>query len=225
MKDKKALILTGGTIDKNLVSHYLTKLKATSSLIVIAVDKGLVTADALNIPIDYLVGDFDSLTEELLQKYLDKEKQERDFEVLQFNPVKDATDTQIAIELAIKLEVDEIYVLGGTGTRLDHVIANIHLLLLPLKVNIKGYLLDNHNKIYLLNKGETLKREDLYGNYVSLLPFTDMVEGITLQGFKYPLTDKDYSLGDSLGVSNEVIMEEANILFKSGILIVIESKD
>jgi len=225
MKDKCALLLTGGRMDKELVSHYFHLLNHEFQVIVIAVDKGLMTADALRIPIDYLVGDFDSLSPELLDKYMDKKKQEEEFQILEFNPVKDATDTQIAIELAIKLKVKEMVILGATGTRMDHALGNIHLLLLPLKEKIKAFIIDTYNKIYLIDQNTTLSKSELYGEFLSLLPFTDVVEGITLIGFKYPLTNKTYFTGDSLGISNEVIEKQSDILLKSGILIVIESKD
>ena len=51
------------------------------------------------------------------------------------------------------------------------------------------------------------------------------VSGVTLRGLKYPLTD--YTMGgfNSLGISNEIVSDEASISLSSGQLIVIESKD
>ncbi len=45
--------------------------------------------------------------------------------------MKDLTDTEIAMNLAIELGAERIFILGGTGTRLDHVVANIKLLPWP----------------------------------------------------------------------------------------------
>jgi len=54
---------------------------------------------------------------------------------------------------------------------------------------------------------------------------TTEVIGVTLKGFKYPLEDYTLSIGNSLGVSNEQIEEEAEIIIEQGILIVIKSID
>lgn len=220
--NNRILILTGGTISKDFAREYLKDQKFD---IAIAVDSGLATVEELNIPVQYIVGDFDSVSNELLEKYRKQANENKSIIIKKFNPIKDATDTQIAIELALELQADEIVILGATGTRVDHLLANIHLLYLPLNKNIKTFILDEHNKIYLLNRDITLYKQELYGPYISLQPFTEYVTGVTLQGFKYPLVKRKMHIGDSLGVSNEVISSQANILLESGILIVIESKD
>ncbi len=226
MNKKRGLIITGGNISTDFAKSYIERHNLMAEdTIVLAVDKGLMISNELSIPINYLLGDFDSVPSHLLEKYKELNVERDTFQLLEYNPVKDATDTQIAVDLAIRLGVEEIIILGGTGTRLDHVLANIQILVSPLNENIKAYLVDEHNKIYLLKNNLTLYKNKLHGDYVSLLPLTDVVYGITLEGFKYPLNNKTYYLGDSIGVSNEVVKEEANILLDSGTLIVIESKD
>lgn len=64
-----------------------------------------------------------------------------------------------------------------------------------------------------------------FGTYVSLLPLTTQAEGVTLEGFKYPLKEYCMTSDNSLGVSNEITEETARITVKKGILIMIESKD
>ena len=66
---------------------------------------------------------------------------------------------------------------------------------------------------------------DLYFEYISLVPFTDVVRGITLTGFIYPLQNATLRLGESIGVSNEQLEDSASIQVKSGILLFIKSKD
>lgn len=48
---------------------------------------------------------------------------------------------------------------------------------------------------------------------------------MTLTGFKYPL--KEYTLmnSDEIGVSNEILEEKAQITFRSGVVLMIMSKD
>lgn len=108
---------------------------------------------------------------------------------------------------------------------MDHAIANIHILKDALESEILCQILDEHNRIYLINKEMTLEKEKIYGKYVSLIPLTSTVEGLTLTGFKYPLNNYDLPVGTSLGISNEMIEDRAHIKMEKGILIVIESRD
>lgn len=52
-----------------------------------------------------------------------------------------------------------------------------------------------------------------------------MWNGVTLEGFKYSLKDTTLKIGESIGVSNEQIDNEATIKIREGILILIFSKD
>ena len=88
-----------------------------------------------------------------------------------------------------------------------------------------SYLLDEQNKVYLLDEGRDFFEETLWGKYVSFLPLTQEVKGITLTGFKYPLQEKDIEIGTSLCISNELAEEEARIQFREGVLICVESHD
>lgn len=138
---------------------------------------------------------------------------------------KDKTDTQIAIELALMRGAEDIELMGATGSRLDHTLANLHLLLLPLQLKREACILDGNNKIYLKDTSFLIEKGKQYGNYVSLLPFSEKVEGLTLKGFQYPLDGIILEAGDSLGISNEIVEEQAAVEFSKGILLVIESLD
>lgn len=222
MKQKRILILTGGTISLDFAREYLRDQKFDT---IIAADSGLKSVDELNLPVDYILGDFDSVPSDTIDKYRTCVKEEQHIIMKEYNPMKDETDTQIAIMLATELKADEIVILGATGTRIDHMLANIHLLYIPLKQNINACIIDEHNKIYLINKNKTLIKDKLFGSYLSLLPLTETVHHVTLEGFKYPLSKRDLHVGESIGISNEVVSREADILLESGVLIVIESKD
>ena len=119
----------------------------------------------------------------------------------------------------------EFHILGGTGTRLDHVLGNIQLLMQPLAKDIPCFLIDSHNRIRLLKERAVLRKSQQFGKYVSLLPLTTEVTGVTLTGLKYPLEDAAFTSDNTLGVSNEIVEDEAVIDLKNGILIMIESRD
>ncbi len=224
MKRKKiGVILTGGYIEVELVQDYLM---THDVLWVIAVDKGLMTAHKLSLPVDMIVGDFDSVDKEILTAYKNGAFKNKP-EVISLQPEKDMTDTQVALEQAIKRfgKQEEIIIFGATGTRMDHALANINLLMITLCYGVKACILDRNNKIYLQRDNFSLNRNDCYGDYVSLLPFTEKVTGLTLFGFKYSLDKYTLMQGNSLGVSNVMIEENVSVTFDTGILIVIESKD
>ena len=188
---------------------------------IIAGDRGLEALYKLKIIPNHVVGDFDSVSPEILEFY----KKQPQIIFHTYNAEKDNTDTDIALQLAIGLKSSRITIMGALGKRMDHALANIHILKDALEANIPCQILDEYNRIYLINKETTLEKEKVYGKYVSLIPLTSTVEGLTLTGFKYPLNHYTLPIGTSLGISNEMIEDIAHIEMKKGILIVIESRD
>lgn len=214
----KALIVTGGKLEKEFL---LKTIKEREFEIIIAVDNGLKILNEININPQHIVGDFDTVKREILEKY----KENKSIKIHEFNPIKDNTDTDIAIKLAIELKSDEITIIGGIGTRIDHVLGNIHVLKYALDSNIKCKIIDENNEIQLINKTTILKKKDITKKYISLIPLTEKVENINLKGFKYELKNGTLTIGSSLGISNEISKQEAIIEFDNGILIMINSKD
>ncbi len=188
---------------------------------IIVCDRGLEALYKLKIIPNHVVGDFDSVSPEILEFY----KKQSQIIFHTYHPEKDNTDTDIALKLAIRLKSSKITIMGALGKRMDHAIANIHILKDALEANISCQIIDVHNRIYLINKEITLEKDKIYGKYVSLIPLTSEVEGITLTGFKYPLENYTLPIGTSLGISNEIIEDRAHVEMKKGILIVIESRD
>ncbi len=215
---KRCLILTGGRLDPAFAGSFLQKEKFNR---VIAVDGGLKAAKELGLVPDVIVGDFDSVDPSVLAFY--RKTEHIVWEVHQ--PEKDDTDTELALKRAMAMGVGEIVILGATGGRLDHMIGNIQLLYPCLQTGIRASIVDPQNRLYLID-GETLFRRDaVWGKYISFLPLTQEVRGITLKGFKYPLTNKDIRIGTSLCISNELIEEEGRITVSDGVLIAVESHD
>lgn len=149
----------------------------------------------------------------------------KEIPVKKYQPEKDATDTRIGLELALKLKSNRIFLLGATGGRLDHYMANLQSLLVPLKYGAEAWILDPQNAVTVLDQGRKIKKEELPGKYVSFFSMGDKVEGITLRGFKYPLTDYTLSNDDGIAVSNELAGEEAEVSFRKGRLLMIFSGD
>lgn len=216
---KDVLIVTGGKVNISFCKEVLSKGDYTFQQ-VIGVDKGLESIDGLGIMPNLILGDYDSVDKMLLKKY-----EEKGVPILAYPPEKDYTDTHLALYEAFQCEPERILILGGTGSRLDHVYANVGLLMLCAKRGIEGIIWDEHNRIRMLSKPYVLKKDEAFGKYVSLIPYTQQVQGIYLTGFQYPLEDATFTLGASVGISNELIGEEGTISFRNGLLIMIESRD
>lgn len=216
----KTVIISGGRIDRDFALSFLENETFDQW---IAVDNGLRFCYDNQIKPTWVVGDFDTAAPELVEYY----QTQTDIPIRRFNPVKDSTDSQIAIELALELGSSEITLLGGTGTRMDHVLGNIQSLMLAKKKGVSCVILDEYNRIQLIDGETRLKKSEQYGKYVSLLPLTTEVTGVDLTGFKFNLTGHTFTSTGSagLGVSNEIIEDTAEIRVKSGIFVLIESRD
>ena len=216
----RTVIISGGRIERDFALSYLENETFEQF---IAVDNGLRFCYDNQIKPTWIVGDFDTAAPELVEYY----QTQTDIPIRRFNPVKDSTDSQIAIELALELGSSEITLLGGTGTRMDHVLGNIQSLMLAKKKGVSCVILDEYNRIQLIDGETRLKKSEQYGKYVSLLPLTTEVTGVDLTGFKFNLTGHTFTSTGSagLGVSNEIIEDIAEIRVKSGIFVLIESRD
>ena len=216
----RVCIITGGCLSRQFLTEFLKKEKFQK---VMAVDNGLKWCDELNIVPDYIVGDFDTVNKKLLRKYEKNEK----IQIERLNPHKDDSDTEHALWHVISCQPDEIVLLGGLGNRMDHAIANIYSLQIPLQYHIPAYLVDEKNRISLIKRDKVLRKQEQYGKYFSIMPFSDEVRGVTITGAAYPVEEKDFTRDDSfsLGVSNEIVGEEAHISIREGMLLLLETKD
>lgn len=212
----KVALITGGTVEEAFVFSFLKEWKPDR---IIGIDRGLEFLYQHGIQPDLIVGDFDSIQPGILEHFRGK------ISIRTFVPEKDASDTEIGIREALDMKADEIAILGGTGSRLDHVLANIQTLVLPLQQGVRAFIQDAHNRIRLLDAPETIQKEQMFGKYISFFPLAAKVEKLTLEGFKYCLKEQDCTGSSSLFVSNELERAEAVIRFESGILIMIESRD
>ena len=138
--NKKCVIVSGGSINDSFAMKMIENIKPDC---VIGVDSGLNFLYRNQVLPTHIVGDFDSVTPEVIAYY----KENSHIPIREFNPVKDATDTEIAVRLAAELGVKELWLLGATGTRLDHVKANIQILKIAFDYGIKAYILDECNRI------------------------------------------------------------------------------
>lgn len=167
-------------------------------------------------------GDFDSVTEEEMAVI------EREVEQLKkFTPEKDETDMELALNWAIAQNPDSVTIFGATGGRLDHLMANVQLLTKPLvqDIDIHTEIIDKNNILFLKKPGTYNVEKIADFKYISFLPVTPEILGMTLENFKYPLKDCHIPMGSTLCISNELIRDHGTFSFSEGILLVVRSRD
>jgi len=193
--------------------------------LVVAADGGARLADALGVTIDRWVGDGDSLGDAALDALI-----AAGIPVERTRPDKDESDTELAIDAAIRLGADGLVVVGALGgPRIDHALANIGLLAMPELQGRRVVILDGTSRVSLVRAPApdgTPVRRALPGprdGLVSLLPVGPGVEGVTTHGLAYPLADEPLPLGRVRGLSNVRVEGDAAIVVRRGLLLVVES--
>ncbi|MDD6154389.1 MAG: thiamine diphosphokinase [Eubacteriales bacterium] len=220
---KRAIIITGyiegpEDIKSRLDSYHPAKGTCALSRLadeteVICADKGWKYAPTLGFTPDYYIGDYDS-----------SEKPPKTDNITLLQCEKDDTDTEAALNLALDHEADDVLILGGLGGRFDHTMGNIGILYGYTKKFRKLELMDGRNKVFMALPGDITVHKDGY-KYLGIFAYGGRALGVTLEGFKYPLTDYDLDCDTSLGVSNEILGESARISLKEGALLIVQSND
>ena len=186
----------------------------------IGADRGALTLIENGIPIEYAVGDFDSINSKehsLIQKKAVNFKK--------YPLEKDETDLEIALVKAFELNPSTIYLFGVTGGRLDHELVNIQLLFSIIQKGIRGIIVDHANYLEMTMPGvHTVTYDEVYSN-VSFIPFTQQVKGLSLSGFYYPLEKENISWGSTLCISNKLLLNNGTFSYEEGILLLVKSRD
>ncbi len=189
---------------------------------VIAADGGVALARRLGLTPSLLVADFDSS----LRPEFSSGKQEAAGVPIASLPVKkDDTDTMAAARIALDRGFRDFLLLGGTGGRLDHTVANFAVLLHLRRHGARAVMADEHGRTELLLPGRYLVEPEA-GMKLSLLPYAGEVTGLSVKNVEYPLENATLTPDFPLGVSNEFAgSRPVEIAFEKGILQLFLSKD
>ncbi|WP_175988916.1 thiamine diphosphokinase [Bacillus sp. Marseille-Q1617] len=203
---------------------YLPDLKSFHSENVnwIGVDRGVFTILQNGLEPMGAFGDFDSVNDIEWSLIEDRVKT-----VNTYQPEKDETDLELALNWVLTQNPESIKIFGATGGRLDHFMGNVQLLMQPdlLGSGVKSELIDVQNHLRVVEAGEHMVFESPSHKYISFVPMTGSVENLTLTGFKYPLKNRNIFRGSTLCISNELIQSSGTFSFTNGILMVIRSSD
>lgn len=187
--------------------------------LVIAADGGAGSLDRLGRAPDVLVGDLDSVDPHLVSRLAAAGT------TVERHPVdKEASDTELAMEMAVGAGAAAVVLLGAVGgERLDHELANLLLLADPSLAGRDVRAVRGTTQVRAVRGGERLDLDGSSGDLVTLLAVGGNASGVTTAGLRWPLDRATLSLGRSRGLSNELVEGPASVRLAHGTLLVIET--
>jgi thiamine pyrophosphokinase len=210
---KRAILFVNG---EETPGYYV---KTLPSDLLIAVDGGLRHLFALKQMPDLLIGDLDSVDPNELTTC-----QAANVEIIRFPVVKDETDLELALDIAIKRGAKQIIIAYAQGSRVDHSLSNLSVLARPDLEDVDIRLDDGKTEIVLIKgpgkRSLITKPKDL----VSLLPWGVAAEAVTTQNLHYPLRNEALLPWQSRGVSNIATAKKVTISLTEGSLLVIHTR-
>lgn len=207
---ERCIVIGAGKLE----TEFLSEFSWRPSDFIICADGGLRHAQQVGIRPDLLIGDQDSFTEGFPEG----------IPALTCLPEKDDSDMMLAVKEGISRGYREFVLLGATGGRFDHTLANLQTIAYGLEQGVSVTIADQYNLISMLRE-DTVFLPRMDGCYLSVFSYTPSCEGVTLTGVKYPLTGARLTNWFPLGLSNEISAERAQITVEKGTLVVVVSKD
>jgi len=211
---RAAIVLAGGDpVDGSV------RTRLPEGAIVIAADSGLHQSGPLGLHVDYVVGDLDSADPAAI------EAARAEGAIVERHPVeKDATDLELALDVARDRGAHGITVVGGAGGRLDHFLANVALLASArfADLDLDAHIGDAY--VVVVQGGRPPHTiTGPAGSLVTLLAAGGDACGITTTGLEYPLHDATLPPGTSRGVSNVLVGARGSVVLERGTLLVIQA--
>ena len=185
--------------------------------LIIAVDGGANHLYKMGIMPNYILGDLDSIDEEIRKYY---ESSEVVFK--KFPTKKDETDAELAVWLVEEEGLLGIDIYGALGGRIDHELANIQLLYYILERGMYPRIISEHEEIYIL-KNDEMNLKGNIGDIVSIIPIMGDARGITLANMEYSVEELDLKYSITRGISNVMEAEEAFINVRDGCMLVVRN--
>lgn len=175
--------------------------------LIIAADGGYDRLRQWGISPHLAVGDFDSLG-----------RVPEGVEVVRHPVMKDETDMELAVGEGLARGCARFVLYGGTGRRLDHTLANLHLLAFLARRGCPAFLMGADSNLTAVRNGALTFGPEHAGT-LSLFAWGGTAEGVTLTGLLYPLKDAALTPERPLGVSNEFLGKTARVTVRDGTLI------
>ena len=164
---------------------------------------------------DVLVGDFDSLAAEQVEKLAAAGAR-----VVRHLERKDFTDGEAAMDEALTWGAQTIILAGALSRSLDHVLGNLAVLRRVARSGCSARLAAPGLSLAVLAHTGELAVTAPAGTRVSLLALSDEAV-VSLRGFDYPLDHGTIAAAGCLGIGNAVAVSPATVTLHAGELAVI----
>lgn len=188
----------------------------------VGVDRGTLHLLQAGITPRFAVGDFDSLSQAERAAVFAAVP-----EITRVAPEKDDTDTELAVDLALnRHQAETVTLVGATGGRLDHLLANLYL---PAEARFQPAagrirLLDHDNAVEFLAAGTRRFRPKPGYAYIGIVPLM-AVRDLTITGAKYTLRDWTSQTPFAWASNEFVDGQPIDVSLTSGVVAVIYSRD
>jgi thiamine pyrophosphokinase len=210
----RAAIFLNGAPD----SERLIRAVATRADLVVAADGGARYALAAGIVPDLIVGDMDSLGEDLAQEMARRGAR------LERHPVrKDKMDAHLAVLAAREWGATSADFVCAAGGEFGAVFAVPHILLAAERLGLRSCAIADWGKMFVVEDG-SLDVKGTVEDSVSVFPLAGPASGVTLEGMGYPLTNATLQPGDTLGYHNELVSREARVSVENGTLLIVQER-
>ena len=211
---RAAIFLNGSPDSPDLIRHV-----AGLADLVVAADGGARYALEAGVVPDRLVGDMDSLGENLAREI------ERRGATLERHPVrKDKMDGHLAVLAAREQGATEADLLCAVGGRFGALFAAPHILLAAERIGLRSTVVADRGRMFVIEAGTTTVRGTPRDS-ISIFPLSGPAADVTLEGMEYPLENASLQPGDTLGFHNELIGAEARVSVGEGALLVVHETD
>jgi thiamine pyrophosphokinase len=209
-----SLIFSGGLTPNDATLEIARTIQNVD--LVIAADSGLHTAQKLNMHVDFVVGDFDSVDASALARATSAHTQ-----AIRHSADKDFTDLESALLLAVDKNSQHIIIVTAGGGRLDHQFGFIAAMFNPKLRNCKVEALWQNNRLFALQGPANCDIATQVGDTVAIQSFSDKSEKISTTGLQWQLTNESLNNFETRGVSNIATKEQVSVSVELGQLIVI----
>jgi thiamine pyrophosphokinase len=181
-----------------------------SGATVIAADGGAELARHLGLEVDLVVGDLDSVSAATLAEVAQVEGHAME---------KDATDLELALTAALRLEPERILLLGGAGGRLDHLFGSLLILASEAYAEVRVDAQIGSAAVHVVRGERTVRGEP--GDLISLFAVHGPAIGVVTHGLVYPLRAETLEPGSSRGISNVFAVPEVRIGLERGVVLAV----
>lgn len=185
--------------------------------LIIAVDGGANHLYRLGIMPNYILGDLDSIDDDIRSYY-----EASDVVFKKFPTKKDETDAELAVWMVEEEGLLGIDIYAALGGRIDHELANIQLLYYILDRGMYPRIISEREEIYIL-RNEEMNLKGSIGDIVSIIPVKGDARGITLANMEYSVEELDLKYSVTRGISNVMLAGDAYINVRDGCILVIKN--